>query len=82
MGASDGYELEGRVAAGPWEKVHDGLIPPDVVGGSLTVDSSVPELTALAFRIRAVRSRERASRIISRALTAPTLRQGPGRAPG
>lgn len=51
----DGYELEGRLESGPFERLHDGLIPRGVVSGMLTLEPTVPELAGLDFRIRSAR---------------------------
>lgn len=54
-GTFDGFELEGRMGDGAWEQLHEGLVPPDVIGVELFLDPATPEATTISFRIRAVR---------------------------
>ena len=54
-GEVDGYELDGRIAGGSWERLNTDLIPRGVTGDVLTLDPSTPELTTFGFRIRSVK---------------------------
>lgn len=82
----DGYELEGRMADGPWERMHEGLIERGVIGGWIQLDPTIPELTSFAFRIRSAlvarRSDWSAEAAYLRGVRAPTaltaaLAEGP-----
>ena len=59
-GGITGYEAEGRLGTGAWESLGT-PIPPDAIGGSITFDPSVPELTTFSFHIRSVRGAERSA---------------------
>jgi hypothetical protein len=72
-GFVDGYDAEARIGDGPWESV--GSIPGDAIGGTLTFNSSAPELTRFTFRIRSVRGGKRSGWVEAqyfRALRWPT----------
>jgi hypothetical protein len=57
----DGYELEGRMSGGSWERIDADLIPRGVYGVVLELVASVPELTAFDFRIRSARGSSRSA---------------------
>jgi hypothetical protein len=59
-GGITGYEAEGRLGSGAWESLGT-PIPADAIGGSITFDPSVPELTSFTFHIRSVRGTERSA---------------------
>ena len=59
-GGITGYEAEGRLGSGAWESL-GATIPADAIGGSITFDPSVPELTGFTFHIRSVRGTERSA---------------------
>jgi hypothetical protein len=54
------YEAEGRMGTGTWQSV-GGPIPPDAIGGTAELDSSVPEITDFSFRIRSVNGSRRSA---------------------
>jgi hypothetical protein len=59
-GGITGYEAEGRMGSGAWDAL--GVpIPPDAIGGFITFQSSVPELSPFTFHIRSVRGSERSA---------------------
>ena len=55
-----GYEAEGRMGTGTWQSV-GGPIPPDAIGGTAELDSSVAEITDFSFRIRSVNGSRRSA---------------------
>lgn len=59
-GGITGYEAEGRLGSGAWESLGT-PIPPDAIGGTITFDPGVPELTSFTFHIRSVRGTERSA---------------------
>jgi hypothetical protein len=56
-GVADGYELDGRAGGGPWQSIATpATLPGTAAGANVTTAADTPELTALSFRIRRVRS--------------------------
>ncbi len=52
----DGYEFEGKMGAGAFEKLHAGLMSPTWTSAYTFLNSSIPELTDFTFRIRTVKA--------------------------
>ena len=52
-GGASAYEVEARLEDGPWQGLV--AVSGDVVGGVVTLDSSIPEITHFTFRIRSIR---------------------------
>ncbi len=52
--AIDGFEIERKVANGPFQKVHSGLYPATLNYANYYVEDTIPDKTIIYFRIRSI----------------------------
>ncbi len=52
--SNSGFELEGAIESQPFAKLHAGMLPPDVIGITITADDAMPELITFHFRLRRI----------------------------